>query len=302
MTKVKAWFNAARLRTLPLSVSGIVMGTSLAHSYGYRDTTILVLALLTTIGFQVTSNFANDYGDGVKGTDNANRIGPSRALQSGRLSRKELKRGILFSVVFSFLLASVLVFYAFKDSSFYFMILFIFLGIASIWASINYTIGERAYGYRGLGDLFVFAFFGLLSVLGSMFLFTKFLTPLALLPAISIGLLSTGVLNLNNLRDYESDKQAGKNTLVVSLGVEKGKWYHYFLIGLAFVCMLLFALIQSRDWQGSVYLLAFLPVILHLRRVIEIREPGKFDPELKKLALSTFLLAVLCYLAFNNFL
>lgn len=278
------------------------MGASLAHSYGYQDTTILILALLTTIGFQVTSNFANDYGDGVKGTDNANRIGPSRALQSGRLSRKELKQGILFSVLLSFLLASVLVFYAFRDSSFYLIILFIFLGIASIWASINYTIGERAYGYRGWGDFFVFSFFGLLSVLGSMFLLTKFLTLLALLPAISIGLLSTGVLNLNNLRDYESDRQAGKNTVVVSLGMERGKWYHYLLIGLAFICMLLFALMQSRDWRGSIYLLAFLPVFLHVRRVIAIREPGKFDPELKKLALSTFLLAVLCYLAFNNFL
>lgn len=278
------------------------MGTALAGLYGYSDSLILLFALLTTVGFQVTSNLANDYGDGIKGTDNTDRIGPSRALQSGRLSRNELKTGILISALLSFLLATALVLYAFQGSSIWYIVVFTCLGIASIWASINYTVGDRAYGYRGLGDLFVFVFFGLLSVLGSMFLFTKFLTASALLPAISIGLLSTGVLNLNNLRDYETDKKSGKRTVVVLLGMINGKRYHYALLITAFLCMLAFTLIHYHDWKSMVCLLAFMPVFIHLRKVTGIREAVLFDPELKKLALSTFLLAILCYMLFNYFL
>jgi len=296
------WLNAARLRTLPLSVSGILMGTALAGLYGYSDSFILIFALLTTIGFQVTSNLANDYGDGVKGTDNADRIGPSRALQSGLLSRSELKQGILVSALLSFVLATALVLYAFRESSIWYVALFAFLGLASIWASINYTVGDRAYGYRGLGDLFVFVFFGLLSVLGSMFLFTKFLTPSAVLPAVSIGLLSTAVLNLNNLRDYETDKNSGKRTMVVHLGIARGKRYHYALLTMAFLSMLGFTQLHYRDWKSLTCLLAFIPVFIHLRKVARISEAAHFDPELKKLALSTFLLAILSYLLFNYFL
>lgn len=278
------------------------MGTALASLYGYSDTVIFVLALLTTIAFQITSNLANDYGDGVKGTDSNERIGPSRALQSGSLKRNELKQGILIAVLISFFLATSLVLYAFRSSSIWYIVLFSFLGIASIWAAIYYTIGKNAYGYKGLGDLFVFIFFGLLSVLGSMFLYTKYLTFSALLPALSIGFLSTAVLNLNNLRDYNSDKKSRKNTLVVSLGVKRGKRYHLALLTAAFLCMLGFTLIISNNGAGFLCLLAFLPVMLHIRTVLAIEEPVQFDPELKKLALSTFLLAFLSYLAFNYFL
>ncbi len=302
MSKLKVWLKAARLRTLPLSVSGILMGSALARLYGFNDDFILVFALLTTVAFQVTSNLANDYGDGVKGTDNADRIGPQRTLQGGLLSRKELKAGIMVSVLLSFLLATVLVLYAFRDSSLWYVLLFTFLGIACIWAAITYTIGDRAYGYKGLGDVYVFLFFGLLSVLGSMFLYTKFLTVSAVMPAISIGLLSTGVLNLNNLRDYESDRKANKRTVVVSLGIAKGKRYHFLLLSLAFLSMLGFVLFYSRGGKSPLCLLAFIPVFLHLRRVSRIKEPERFDPELKKLALSTFLLAVLSYILFNYFL
>lgn len=302
MSTLKAWLNAARLRTLPLSIAGILMGTALASLYGYKDHTIFLLALLTTVGFQVTSNLANDYGDGVKGTDNADRIGPQRALQSGLLGRSELKRGILVSVLLSFILASALVLYAFRHHSLWYVVLFIFLGIASIWASITYTVGDKAYGYKGLGDLFVFLFFGLLSVLGSMFLFTKSITAESFLPAISVGLLSTGVLNLNNLRDYESDKKSNKNTVVVGLGTKKGKQYHYGLLLGAFASMLLFLLLKFNDWKAYVCLLAFVPVFVHLRRVFQIKQAVQFDPELKKLALSTFLLGILSYMLFNYFL
>jgi 1,4-dihydroxy-2-naphthoate octaprenyltransferase len=259
-----------------------------------------MLALLTTIGFQVTSNFANDYGDGVKGTDNEDRIGPKRALQSGILSRKELKRGIIISIVISLLLVAAVLYFSFGTENIEYFALFGVLGFLSIWAAIKYTVGESAYGYKGLGDIFVFLFFGLLAVLGSLFLFTKFITFSAWLPAITIGLLSTGVLNLNNLRDLESDRKAKKNTMIVKMGFETGKLYHYSLLCLAFISMLLFIIFNAQNWYQSVPLLAFIPVFIHLRKVKNTIEPILLDPELKKLALSTFFLAILFYITLIN--
>jgi len=297
LTKIKAWLYAARLRTLPLSVSGIMVGTALAKFHGKSDTLIFILALLTTIGFQITSNFANDYGDGIKGTDNSSRIGPKRALQSGMLSRTELKKGIIISIIVSLMFVGGLVYTAFGNQKMEYLILFSILGILSIWAAIKYTMGNSAYGYKGLGDLFVFLFFGLLAVLGSMFLYTKFITQLALLPAISIGLLCTAVLNLNNLRDYESDKKSKKNTLVVMMGFENGKKYHYALLLTSFICILFFMIFNFNNWIIGLPLLAFVFIFVHLLKVYNTREPVLLDPELKKLALSTFFMSVLIFSA-----
>lgn len=301
MSKTKAWLNAARLRTLPLSLSGIIVGTGLAGFYDYSNYPIFVLALMTTIGFQVTSNFANDYGDGIKGTDNQDRIGPKRALQSGILTKEELKFGIVLSIFINVLLVLVLVFVAFGIQNYGYILLFLALGAASIWAAIKYTVGTSAYGYKGLGDLFVFLFFGLLGVLGCMFLYTKFITYVAILPAITIGLLSVGVLNLNNLRDSLSDKKAGKNTLVVKMGYLNGKKYHLVLLLLAFLMMVGFITLNFINWRSAIPLLGFLPIFLHMRNVYDTEDPILLDPELKKLALSTFLLALLFYFSFNNF-
>lgn len=262
-----------------------------------------MLSLFTTIGFQVTSNFANDYGDGVRGTDNDDRIGPKRALQSGILTRKTLKKGILISVIIDALLAISLIYVAFGPQNLLFSILFLILGAASIWAALKYTIGASAYGYKGLGDVFVLLFFGWVAVLGSMFLYTKFMIPLALLPATAIGLLSVGVLNLNNLRDFSSDKKAKKNTLVVYLGFENGKIYHYFLLISAFVCMLVFLYLNFEVWPLSYLpLLAFIPIFFHIKTIYRTNDSDFIDPELKKLALSTFLLAVILYINCNIFL
>jgi len=299
---VKAWVQAARLRTLPLSLSGIIVGTALAGMQGYFKTSIFILALLTTIAFQVTSNFANDYGDGVKGVDNEDRIGPARALQSGLLTKNSLKRGIIISVAISMFLAISLIYLAFGKESLQLVLLFFILGVLSVWAAIRYTMGSRPYGYRGLGDVFVFLFFGLLGVLGSMFLYTKALNWVSLLPAITIGMLCVGVLNLNNLRDVVSDKKHGKNTLVVKMGFKNGKLYHLFLVATAFVCLLAFTLIAQIETLRLFYFLAFIPIFIHLRTVMVTAEPIKLDKELKKLALSTFLLAMLFYVAVNNFL
>ncbi len=298
MSKITAWLNAARLRTLPLSVSGIVVGSALARFYGKIDIVIFILALLTTIGFQVTSNFANDYGDGVKGTDNADRVGPKRALQSGLLTRNELKTGIVISIVLCLILVAAVLYFSFGTDQIEYFILFGVLGSLSIWAAIKYTVGTTAYGYRGLGDIFVFVFFGLLAVLGSLFLYTKFITGFAWFPAIAVGALSTGVLNLNNLRDYESDKKAGKNTMIVKMGMKNGKKYHYVLLALAFISMLIFIVFNFEAWYQFAPLLAFIPISVHILKVIKTEVPRLLDPELKKLALSTFLMSFLFYITF----
>ncbi len=302
MGKTKAWVQAARLRTLPLSLSGIIVGTALARKQDFFELTIFILALLTTIGFQVTSNFANDYGDGVKGTDAEDRIGPARALQSGLLTKSGLKKGIVLAVGISLLLAIMLIYTAFGNENLNYILLFLALGILSTWAAIRYTMGSQPYGYRGLGDVFVFIFFGLVSVLGSMFLYTKSLDWISALPAVTIGLLCVGVLNLNNLRDIISDQNHGKNTLVVKMGFANGKRYHILLIVFAFVCMLSYTLLEKTTPLNAFYMLAFVPIFIHLRKVIRTKEPIELDGELKKLALSTFLLSVLFYIAVNNFL
>ncbi len=298
MSKIQAWLQAARLRTLPLSVSGILAGTALAGIEGYTNTLVFILALMTTIGFQITSNFANDYGDGVKGTDNEDRIGPERALQSGALSRKELHSGILISIIIDLLLVALVLYTAFEQYPLYIAI-FGFLGILCIWAAIKYTVGKDAYGYRGLGDLFVFLFFGILSVMGSMFLFTKYLTLYALLPASAIGLLSTAVLNLNNMRDISSDSRAGKNTLAVKLGPVMARRYHNLLVLGSLVLMIIFTLWKGTHNWHLIPLIAYVPLVLHLFKINRLKDPKRIDPELKIIALSTFLLSMLFYLAYN---
>lgn len=270
--------------------------------HGYWNYHIFVLALLTTIGFQITSNFANDYGDGVKGTDDDDRIGPARALQSGLLSRTSLKKGIIISIIISLALALALVFTSFGMENLKYILLFAALGVLCIWAAIRYTMGDTPYGYKGLGDVFVFIFFGLLGVLGSMFLYAKTIDLVSVLPAISIGLLCVGVLNLNNLRDVVSDGKHGKNTLVVQMGFENGKRYHLLLIVTAFACFTIFSWIKIKEVSLWFYLLAFIPIFIHLAKVMRTLEPVKLDSELKKLALSTFLLSTLFFVAVKFFL
>jgi len=292
MTKFKTWVSAARLRTLPLSIAGILVGTALARLEGYFSLPIFVLALLTTLGLQVLSNFANDYGDGVKGTDNEDRIGPMRAIQSGIISHQEMKVGMIVVSGFSLVMALFLIYTAFGIDKFLYSMLFFILGLASIAAAIKYTVGKSAYGYRGLGDVFVFIFFGLVSVLGSHFLYVHSFDAFNLLPAISIGLLSAAVLNLNNMRDQESDAKAQKNTLVVFLGAARAKKYHYTLIIVAFLGLVLFIL-NARIYLLAWSLLGFIPLFTHLKTVVQNTSPVLLDPELKKVALSTFAIALL---------
>lgn len=296
---LKAFIKAARLRTLPLSISGILVGSSLAYKAGYFDGLIFLLSLATTVGFQVLSNFANDYGDGVKGTDNQDRVGPSRALQSGEISPERMLKGIKLTGLLTFIIAVLLIYRAFGfQEHLQYFILFLFLGIASIVAAVKYTMGSNAYGYQGLGDVFVFLFFGWLSVIGSNFLYTKSFDLTLLLPATSLGMLSVGVLNLNNLRDRLSDQRAGKRTLVVKIGEEFAKYYHYYLLIASFLLALLYSTIHYTNPFQFLFILAFVPVGMHGWRVYLNKDTQLLDPELKKLALSTFLFAILFSIGF----
>ncbi|MDD7914354.1 1,4-dihydroxy-2-naphthoate octaprenyltransferase [Polaribacter ponticola] len=295
---VKSFIKAARLRTLPLSISGIIVGSILGNYavFGGSKSILLSpvfwLAICTTIGFQVLSNFANDYGDGVKGSDK-NRTGEARMVSSGVITPKQMKVAMVITTIITLVVALFLIFVAFGSENFGFSLLFLGLGIASIVAAIKYTVGNSAYGYSGFGDVFVFLFFGLLSVVGSYFLFTKQINFNIFLPAISLGLLSTAVLNLNNLRDREEDKKNNKNTLVVKLGNDKAKKYHYFLIISALISALLFVFLEFKTIYQFTFLVAFIPLFKNLKTVSDNRIPAELDSELKKVALSTFLFALL---------
>jgi 1,4-dihydroxy-2-naphthoate octaprenyltransferase len=293
MDKIKPWISAIRLRTLPLSVSGIVVGSCMAYYNGFFNSATFVFAILATISLQILSNLANDYGDGIKGTDNENRIGPERAIQSGKITPEEMFAAIRINIIIVILIVFMLIYSAFGTHYFLYSLLFFVLTLLSIYAAIRYTVGATAYGYRALGDIMVFIFFGLISVMGTYFLFSKQLDHVLIFPACIIGLLSAGVLNLNNMRDIESDKASNKITLAVKLGLTKAKIYHVSLIISAILLSLLFGVLYYRSFSNLIFIIAFVPLILHIKKVISIKEPGLLDPQLKVLAFSTFALALL---------
>ena len=290
MINLQAWISACRLRTLPLSVSGAIVGSGIAYSRDLFDGSIFTLTILTTLSLQILSNLANDYGDGVKGTDNEHRIGPERALQSGKISPKQMRNAIVFNVILCLILVTSLIYSAFGSEQFITSIVFIILGVLAIIAAIKYTVGASAYGYKALGDVMVFLFFGWLSVLGTYFLYSKQIDFLMLLPASSIGLLSAGVLNLNNMRDIESDRLSNKQTLAGYFGFKRAKLYQLVLVGVA---MLFIGFYSFLNLNSSWYfiLIAFVPFFVHINSVRKSKAPIEFDPQLKVLALSTFLLA-----------
>ena len=291
---MKHWIQAARLRTLPLSISGILVGSAYAYYQNQFDWIIFVLALLTTLSFQILSNFANDYGDGIKGTD-ANRIGEKRLVASGEITSAQMKKAIIINGIIAFVLAVALIYFAFGQENFVYSLTFLVLGIASIVAAIKYTVGNNAYGYSGFGDVFVFIFFGLVAVIGSNFLYSKSIDIKLFLPAIAIGMLSTAVLNLNNMRDIENDRISNKNTLVVKFGLKFGLWYQRVLIFVPILLYIIFLFDFKNGTPGFSILFLYL-AILHnktITKIVEMVTPKDFDPHLKKVALSTFLFAIL---------
>lgn len=295
-SRLKIWLSAFRLRTLPLALSCVFMGTALAFSLGKFNIFIFIATIVTTILLQILSNLANDYGDGVKGTDNENRIGPQRAVQSGSISLRGMKTAIVINVLLCLLSGCFLLFLSFGASHFLLALFFLLLGVASIAAAIKYTVGSNAYGYSGFGDLAVFIFFGLVGVMGTHFLFALHLDWLDILPAICIGLCSVGVLNLNNMRDIENDKASQKNTIPVVLGLINAKRYHLLVLTIALSSILVYSLLT---YQSLMQLLYFLVLPLFVKHLIEVKKclsNKDFNPMLPKLAIATFLLSLLFFI------
>lgn len=297
---MKKWIKAARLRTLPLSISGILVGSATAFKEHHTQDNyyiIVILCLLTTLFFQVLSNYANDYGDAVKGTDNENRVGPKRAVQSGEITRKQMKNAMVITSLLSLITSVGVIYVSFGQQNFAAALAYLFLALASVGAAIKYTVGKSAYGYKGMGDLFVFIFFGLVSTMGTYYLFGHTLDLHIIFPAIGIGLLSMAVLNMNNMRDVENDTIMKKNTLVVKMGFEKAKQYHYFLIVFAAIVFNLFAINSFSKWYQYLYVIGFIPLLKNIGTVTKTKNPRLLDPELKRISLTTFLISLLLSIA-----
>ena len=297
--KIKAWISAFRLRTLPLSLSGIILGSFIAFKIGEWNSLIFIFSVLTTVLFQIVSNLANDFGDTLKGADNEGRIGPIRSVQSGQIKVGEMKKAVFIFSLLSLISAGVLIYLASIFLTFNLIITYLILAVFCVIAALMYTIGKKAYGYNGLGDLFVFIFFGLVSVLGVYTLYTNDFNSINFLPACAIGFLSTAVLNLNNMRDQVNDKQVSKNTLVVKIGSEKAVKYHFFLILTSIILLGVFMYLK-KDLMGLIGILPSLILIKHLKYVKGVKNDFvKFDSELKKVAFTTFLLSITCSVFLN---
>ncbi len=293
MASLKSWVKAARLRTLPLAVSGILMGAALAALDESFSLKITALAVVTALFIQIFSNFANDYGDFQKGTDNDKRVGPKRTVQGGEISPGQMRIGMIVLALLSLTSGVWLVVEGTKGLSLGFFAIYIALGILALIAAFKYTAGSNPYGYAGLGDLAVFLFFGLLPVVGAYFLNTHQMNELVFLPALSIGFFSTGVLNLNNMRDVENDRNSGKNTMIVRMGSATGKVYHTLLISGGIVAAVVFSFLNFKSgfqWLFLISIPLFLRDLVQINRVLE---PHQFDPFLKKLSLTTLLFTVL---------
>jgi len=295
---IKIWIQAFRLRTLPLALSSIFMGSFLAAFRQNFQNEVLYLSILTTIFLQILSNLANDYGDSVHGADSQDRKGPSRAVQSGQISALAMRNAIGVFVVLS--LVSGLSLLWFADISLQIFGVFLSLGILSILAAITYTAGKKPYGYAGLGDISVMLFFGLVGVLGVYFLHTKSFEFDLLLPALSCGFLATGVLNVNNIRDIESDKKAGKKSIPVRIGRQNAVFYHWFLLFGAVFCAFAFIFLNFKSGYQFLFLMV-LPMLGYNAWAIKTyQEAHRLDPFLKQLALASLQFVLL--FGFGNLL
>lgn len=306
------WIKAARLRTLPLSLSGIIVGSFIARwrmseAEGKWNIEVFVLALLVTLLYQVLSNYANDYGDALKGTDSLRSSSAEiRSVASGKISSKSMRMAIVLVAVLSLIATLALLYVAFLQDGFYqgFTVLLV-LGILSILAAVGYTLGRKPYGYMGLGDIMVFLFFGILSVCGSYYLFTREFHWDMLLPASAIGLFSAAVLNLNNMRDMESDRITGKKTLALRLGYRNAMIYQMVLLQLPHILLLVFLMLNGLHEKGQYYafivMVMLFPTAALRRRILQSKSREELDGFLKQIGIITFATSILLAAGLNMY-
>ncbi|NBI13311.1 1,4-dihydroxy-2-naphthoate polyprenyltransferase [[Haemophilus] felis] len=283
----RMWIATARPKTLPLALASILTGTALAFWQHHINWLVFLFCLLTTVLLQILSNFANDYGDHQKGSDTKERIGPLRGIQQGAISAKALKLGLILVAFASLFSGAILLFLSYH--SLMDLIVFALLGLLAIIAAITYTVGNKPYGYMGLGDVSVLLFFGILGVMGSYYLQTHQLNGWILLPAIAAGLLASAVLNINNLRDLEQDRAVGKYTLAVRLGAKKGRIYHCLLLASAMLCYTIFSIIIVRHPVGFLFIFALPLLIKHSLFVYRQQDPLMLRPMLAQMSMIALL-------------
>ncbi len=282
MSNAKLWLKAFRLRTLPLALASIGLGSFIAASRGFFNLKVTILCILTTLFLQILSNLANDYGDSVHGADGKNREGPERLVQSGDISLNSMRIAIIIFAVLSAISGMLLIY---REN----LLLFVPLGILAIIAAITYTVGKKPYGYAGLGDISVFIFFGLVGVLGTYFLQAHQFSWELILPAASCGFFSTAVLNINNIRDINSDKIAGKMSLPVRLGPEKSRIYHLFLLIIGLTSAILYTILQFKSLWQLLFLLIIPLLIKNGKSIWSKKQASELDPFLKQMAITTLL-------------
>lgn len=292
MNKFSIWIRAFRLRTLPLALSATILGSFLAYEEGRFKWGVFLFGTCTTLFLQILSNLANDYGDARKGTDNSQRLGPLRVTQTGLVTLREMRWMITLFVILSLFSGSMLIWSGLGKGNLLLYALFFLLGFSAIYAAVKYTIGKKPYGYLGFGDIMVFIYFGILGVAGTYFLHTRSFHPTILLPASSIGLLSVGVLNLNNMRDRENDELNGKQTLVVRMGITWAKVYHVGLLFTAFLLGLTYTIINFDSFLQLMFLLPLPLLASDIQKVLTNTVPVELNAELKKLAVATLLFSL----------
>lgn len=291
---ISPWIKAARLRTLPLSFSSIITGSAIALMYNKFDLIIFFLALITTLFLQILSNYANDYGDALSGKDKE-RVGEKRMVASGEISPKSMKIAIYIVSILALISGITLIIYSIEN--FYLVLIFLAIGFSAIWAAIKYTAGKNPYGYSGYGDVFVFIFFGLVGVIATTFLYTKSFELSSILPAISIGTLATAVLTLNNLRDIENDSKTKKNTTIVKMGFANGKKYFSILVMISIISIIGFAILNNFKNNQYIFTLSIILLANINKKVLDTNTSKEMDQFLKKVSLSTFLLATLFFIS-----
>lgn len=300
MASFKSWISALRPRTLFLAVATALSGSGIAYSTGTFSLLVFILTIAIATILQLLSNMANDLGDYQHGTDiTGERIGPQRTVQSGAITPTQMKRAIIIAIGMAAIVGVLLIYVALQFMELKYILLFLGLGLACIGAAIKYTAGSNPYGYKGLGDVFSFTFFGLVSVVGTYFLHTHVVDFMPWLPAIGLGLLTVAVLNLNNMRDVENDRKSGKITIPVRIGLKNAKIYHAILTFGAFACFIVYSVIYCTHWYEYIYLFCFIIFIKLLINIFKIKENRLLDPYLKYTSMGTFVLSVCFSICIN---
>lgn len=300
MASFNSWISALRPRTLFLAVATTICGSGIAYTTGNFSISVFILTALTATILQLLSNMANDLGDYQQGTDiTGERVGPQRTVQSGAITPSQMKKGIAVAIVIAVIVGLLLIYEASKFMSIYTILIFLFLGGASIVAAIKYTAGKNPYGYKGLGDLFSFIFFGLVSIVGTYFLHTHSLDFKPCLPAIGLGLFTVAVLNINNMRDMENDLKSGKITIAGKLGIKNAKRYHAFLTFGGIACFIIYSMLYSTEWYQYLYIITFGLLLKILSDIFRTKDNRLLDPYLKYTSMSSFILAVAFAICIN---